>query len=334
MAIYKKSIVSRIFSRENVLGLIVLAFFIVLSIFTNFNTDAGLTSYFKEAAYLLMASAALTLIIITGNIDISAGTLMGMCGYAAAYVAKLGAPFYLFIPVAILTGVIFAGINGIIVTKFKVPSLVATLAMVNVHLGIYTLLPSGGWVENLQENFTDLGGTVYFGFIPLILIISIIVFIGIMFFMKYSPFIKKVYAVGGNKDAAVLVGVNPDKVVMITFLIEGLLIGLASIFFYTTKHIVQANSTFGMEMTFITAVVVGGTSIAGGSGKIMGTAFGVLLLAMIKRAMIFFQLQDYYSYAVQGIIIIVAVLITFVEFGGKKKDNVSFEAIKEDKVNG
>ena len=152
--------------------------------------------------------------------------------------------------------------------------------------------------------------------------------------MKYSPFIKKVYAVGGNKDAAVLVGVNPDKVVMITFLIEGLLIGLASIFFYTTKHIVQANSTFGMEMTFITAVVVGGTSIAGGSGKIMGTAFGVLLLAMIKRAMIFFQLQDYYSYAVQGIIIIVAVLITFVEFGGKKKDNVSFEAIKEDKVNG
>jgi ribose/xylose/arabinose/galactoside ABC-type transport system permease subunit len=324
----RKNIVSRIFTRENVLGLIVLAFFIVLSVFTNFNSDAGLASYFKEVAYLLMASAALTMIIITGNIDISAGTLMGMCGYAAGYAAKLGAPFYIFIPVAIITGVIFAGINGIIVTKFKVPSLVATLAMVNVHLGIYTLLPSGGWVENLQDNFTTLGSTVYIGFLPLILILSVILFAVILYIMKNSRFIKKIYAVGGNKNAAILVGVDPDKVVMNTFIIEGILIGIASIFFYTTKSIVQANSTFGMEMTFITAVVVGGTSIAGGSGKLMGTAYGVLMIAMIKRAMILFQLQDYYSYAVQGIIIIAAVLLTFVEFGGNKEDKV---AVKEGK---
>ena len=330
MTTNRKSIVSKIFTRESVLGLVVLAFFIVLSIFTNFNTDAGLASYFKEVAFMLMAATALTLIIITGNIDISAGTMMGMCGYAAAYAAKLGAPFYIYIPVAIVTGVIFAGINGIIVTKFKVPSLVATLAMVNVHLGIYTLLPSGGWVENLQENFTTLGATVYGGFIPLILILSVPVFALFLYIMKYSRFIKKIYAVGGNKNAAVLVGVDPDKVVMNTFLLEGVLIGIASIFFYTTKHIVQANSTFGMEMTFITAVVVGGTSIAGGSGKLIGTAYGVLLLAMIKRAMILFQLQNYYTYAVQGVIIIAAVLLTFVEFGGNKKEVIT-STVKEGK---
>jgi len=326
----RKNSVSRIFTRENVLGLVVLAFFIVLSVFTNFNSDAGLASYFKEVAYLLMAAGALTLIIITGNIDISAGTMMGMCGYAAGYAAKLGAPFYIFIPVAIVTGLLFAGINGIIVTKFKVPSLVATLAMVNVHLGIYTLLPSGGWVENLQDNFTTLGSTVYVGFLPLILILSVILFAAILYIMKNSRFIKKLYAVGGNKNAAVLVGVDPDKVVMNTFLIEGVLIGIASIFFYTTKSIVQANSTFGMEMTFITAVVVGGTSIAGGSGKLMGTAYGVLLLAMIKRAMILFQLQNYYTYAVQGVIIIAAVLLTFVEFGGNQKEALT-GAVKEGK---
>lgn len=318
-SLHKKSLISRIFARENVLGLIVLVFFVLLSVFTNFDTNAGLTSYFKEVGYLLMASAALTLIITTGNIDISAGTMMGMCGYASAYVAKMGFEFYVYIPVAILTGLIFAGINGIIVTKFKVPSLVATLAMVNVHLGIFTLLPSGGWVEGLQENFTALGDSVFFGFVPLILILSILLFAGLMYMMKYSRFIKKIYAVGGNKNAAVLVGVNPNSVVMKTFLFEGALIGIASIFFYTTKHIVQANSTFGMEMTFITATVVGGTSIAGGSGKLIGTGFGVMLIAMIKRAMILFQLQDYYSYAVQGIIIIVAVLLTFVEIG-KNKD--------------
>ncbi len=311
----------KIFTRENALGLVVLLFFLVLFIFTNFKTPAGIASFLKEVAYLLMASTALTLIIITGNIDISAGTLVGMCGYAAAYFAKMGMPFYVYIPIAIVVGVIFAGFNGIIVTKFKVPSLVATLAMVNVHLGIFILLPSGGWVEGLRGNFTDLGSEVFFGFLPLTFILSLAVFVLMMFIMKYSRFIKKIYAVGGNSKASVLVGVNPSSVVMKTFLLEGVLIGITSIFFYTTKNIVQANSTYGMEMMFITATVVGGTSIAGGKGKLIGTAYGAILLAMITRAMILFGLQDYYSYAVQGIIIIGAVLLTFVDFGGLRRKN-------------
>ena len=268
---------------------------------------------------MLIAGTALTLIIITGNIDISAGTLVGLCGYAAAYFAKMGLPFYVFIPIAIVTGMFFAGINGIIVTRFRVPSLVATLAMVNIHLGIFILLPSGGWVEGLQDNFTKLGSTVFFGFLPLTFILSFALFVLIMFYMNYSSFIKKIYAVGGNAHAAVLVGINPENVVMKTFLMEGALIGMVSIFFYTTKSIVQANSTFGMEFMFITVVVVGGTSIAGGSGKLIGTAYGVLLLALITRAMIFFGLQDYYSYATQGIIILAAVLLTFVDFKKGRK---------------
>ncbi len=316
----KKSISKKIVTRENALGLIVLIFFAILFIFTNFKTPSGITSYLKEVAYLLMAATALTLIIITGNIDISAGTLVGLCGYAAAYFAKMGMPFYVYIPIAIVTGIIFAGINGIIVTKFKVPSLVTTLAMVNIHLGIFILLPSGGWVEGMQNNFTDLGSKVFFGFIPLIFILSLIIFIATMYYMKYSRFIKKVYAVGGNSKASVLIGVNPKSIVLKTFLLEGALLGLASIFFYTTKNIVQANSAFGMEMMFITAVVVGGTSIMGGSGKLIGTAFGVMLLALITRSMIFFGLQDYYSYAVQGVIIIAAVLLTHMDFSKVKRN--------------
>ena len=317
----KINISKKIFTRENALGLVVLVFFFILFIFTNFKSAAGITSFLKEVAYLLMASTALTLIIITGNIDISAGTLVGMCGYAAAYFAKMGMPFYVYIPVAIAVGVIFAGFNGIIVTKFKVPSLVATLAMVNVHLGIFILLPSGGWVEGLQSNFTGLGSEVFFGFLPLTFVLSLAIFVLMMFIMKYSRFIKKIYAVGGNSKASVLVGVNPSSVVMKTFLLEGVLIGITSIFFYTTKNIVQANSTYGMEMMFITATVVGGTSIAGGKGKLIGTAYGAILLAMITRAMILFGLQDYYSYAVQGIIIIGAVLLTYVNFSSLRRRN-------------
>ena len=140
-----------------------------------------------------------------------------------------------------------------------------------------------------------------------------------MVYAIYSRYIMKLYAVGGNAKSAILVGINSNRVVMKAFLIEGALIGIASIFFYTTRNMVQANSAFGMEMMFITAVVVGGTSIAGGKGKLLGTAYGVALIALITRAMIFFGFQDYYSYALQGVIIIIAVLLTYMDIGKKKQ---------------
>lgn len=311
----KNKLFKKIFTRESALGLIVLIFFFILYIFTNFKTAVGITSFLKEIAYLLTASTALTLVIITGNIDISAGTLVGLCGYAAAYFAKMGMPFYVYIPVAIIVGVIFAGINGIIVTKFNVPSLVATLAMVNVHLGIFILLPGGGWIEGLQSNFTNLGSTIYFGLLPLTFILSMIIFVIIMIYIKYSRFIKKIYAVGGNKRASLLVGIKPNNIVMKTFLFEGVLLGITSVLFYTTRNVVQSNSTYGMEFMFITIAVVGGISIAGGQGKLIGTAYGAVLLALITRAMILFGLQDYYSYALQGLIIIGTVLLTYVDVG-------------------
>jgi ribose/xylose/arabinose/galactoside ABC-type transport system permease subunit len=266
----------------------------------------------------MIASIALTLIILTGNIDISSGTMMGLCGYAAAYTAKMGLDFYVFIPVAIIVGVLLAGINGIIITKFKVPAIVATLAMINVHLGLFILLPQGGWVENLKPNFTFLGTSTILNFVPIIFIISVVILIFFLWFMKHTRFSKKVYAVGGNSHGAVLAGVNPDRVVMQLYLLEGVLIGIASILFYTTKSIVQANSTYGMEMLFITAAVVGGTSIMGGKGKLIGTAIGVVLVSLINRSMIFFGFQDYYSYALQGIIILIAVLFTVTDFSDLK----------------
>jgi len=304
---------AKILNKEMVLGIITLIAFVVLYSLTNFKTEAGLTTFLKDVSYLLTASIALTLIILTGNIDISAGTMMGLCGYAAAYVAKLGYEFYVYIPVAIVVGVLLAGINGIIITRFKVPSIVATLAMINVHLGLFILLPSGGWVENLKSNFTFLGTTTILGFIPIIFIISLVILAFFLVFMKYSRFSKKIYAVGGNNHAAVLAGINPDRVVMQLFLLEGVLIGISSILFYTPKTIVQANSTYGMEMLFITATVVGGTSIMGGKGKLVGTAIGVVLVSIINRAMIFLGFQDYYSNAVQGVVILIVVLLAVID---------------------
>lgn len=311
--------------RELILGLFTFAAFMVLYIFTNFKTAAGINAFLKEVSYLLIASIAMTMIILTGNIDISAGTMMGLCGYTAAYLSQKGFSFLVFIPAAIIVGVLFASINGILITKFKVPAMVATLAMVNVHLGIFILLPHGGWVENLQSNFTMIGKTSFFAAIPLVFVLSLVLTAILLWFMKYSRFSKKIYAVGGNSEAAILSGIQPEKVIMQTYILEGILIGIASVLFYTPKSIVQANSTHGMEMLFITATVVGGTNIAGGEGRVTGTIIGVILVALINRSMIFLGLQDYYSFAVQGAIILIAVLTTAVDRGKLKKKLSSFK---------
>jgi len=312
----------KLFTTEVLLAIFTMLAFIMLYSLTNFKTEAGLTTFLKDVSYLLPASIALTLIILTGNIDISSGTMMGLCGYAAAYVAKLGYDFYVFIPVALAVGIMLGGLNGIIVTRFKVPSIVATLAMVNVHLGLFILLPSGGWVENLKTNFTFLGTTTFFHFIPIIFIVSLVIFAFFLWFMKNTRFAKKIYAVGGNSHAATLAGIKPDKVVMKLFLLEGVLIAVSAILFYTTKSTVQANSTYGMEMLFITAAVVGGTSIMGGKGKLYGTAIGVFLVCIINRTMIFLGFQDYYSDAVQGIIILLVVLLTAVDMKKLKRKEI------------
>lgn len=297
-------------SGESYLGIFIAVGFLVLFFTTNFGSAPGINMFLKDISYLLVASIGMYVVIMTGNIDISAGTIIGLSGYLAGYVSKLGAPFYVFIPIAILSGMFLASLTGILVTKFNVPSLVASLAMVNVHLGFFILLPQGGWVEGLEDNFTAMGGMGLFGWLPLVFILSIIIFVFMLWWMKNNTFAKKIYAVGGNEDASVLAGIAPKSVVMKVFLIEGAFMGMASMLFYTPKSIIQANATFGLEMLFISAVVIGGTRISGGKGKVSTVVLGATLIALINRAMIFAGLPDYYSYAVQGIIILVAVLVS------------------------
>lgn len=304
---------------EAYLGIFTLIGFLLLFFNTNFGTAPGINFFLKDVSYLLVASIGMYIVVLTGNIDISAGTMIGLCGYMAAYAAKAGMPIFIFAPVAILTGIVLSGFNGILVTKFNVPSLVATLAMVNVHLGLFILLPQGGWVEGLESNFTGFGSFSFFGWLPLVFIFSMIILGIFIWLMKNHKFGKNIFAVGGNENAAMLAGISPKGMVMKVFLVEGALMGIASILFYTPKSVVQANATFGLEMLFISAVVIGGTRVTGGKGKLIGTAVGVVLITLLNRAMIFLGLQDYYSYATQGIIILIAVLVTGVDFSKLKR---------------
>lgn len=307
-------------SREGVLTIIVILFMILLSAFTNFDSVHGFFSFMLDVAPLIVGSIAMSLVILTGNIDISAGTILGFVGYTAGILAKMGFSILVFAPAAIVIGALIAGLNGLISVKFKVPSIVVTLAMTKVHLGVYaTFLPNAGWVENLRDNFSWFGLGRIWGMIPYNILVAILVSVFFILFMRYSKFSKQIYAVGGRKQAAIYAGINPDAVVIKTYFLEGLLLGIAGILMFTKNTEIMPSVSYGREMVFISSAVVGGISILGGKGKIYGAVIGTVLVYLMQVAMIYMGYQDYYQYALQGVIILIAVFITVTDFDRFKR---------------
>ena len=309
-----------ILSREFLLGAIVAAFILFLSLTTGFGTVSGVFSFMLDVSPTIVGAIALALIIFTGNIDISAGTILGFVGFVAAALARAGYPMYVFMPAALVTGMALAGLNGWISVTFRVPSIVVTLAMNMVHIGFYvTFLPNAGWVLNLSDSFTFLGRGRFFGVVPYIFVVAIAVAALFIWLVKYTKFGKALYAVGGNRQAAVYAGIDPDRTVLTVYLVEGLLLGVAGILKATTANRLMPSVFQGREMIFIAAAVVGGVNIMGGSGKLLGAVFGAMLVYLLSITMIYLGFQDYFQFALQGVIIIIAVFITVTDFTPMQK---------------
>jgi ribose/xylose/arabinose/galactoside ABC-type transport system permease subunit len=305
----------RIVTRELLLGVIVAGFMLALGLTTNFGSVSGLFSLMLDVSPTIVGAIALSLLIFTGNIDISAGTILGFVGFAAAWLAKAGFPPLVFISAGLLVGVLLAALNGWIIVAFRVPSIVVTLATNMVHIGFYvTFLPNAGWVLNLSNSFVWLGQGRFFGVVPYIFVVAVAVSAVMIWIVKYTRFGKALYAVGGNRQAAVYAGINPDRTVFQVYLVEGLLLGVAGILKATTANRLMPSVFQGREMIFIAAAVVGGVNIMGGSGKLLGAVFGALLVYMLSITMIYLGFQDYFQFALQGIIILVAVYITVTDF--------------------
>ena len=209
-----------------------------------------------------------------------------------------------------------AGINGLISVKFRVPSIVVTLAMTMVHIGAYaTFLPGSGWVENLGTGFTWFGRGRLLEVIPYAFPVALLVTGVMMWVMKYSRFGRALYAVGGSVQASVYSGINPDRTVVKVFFVEGALIGIAAVMRATTRSEVMPSVFIGRELFFISAALVGGVSIFGGVGKVSGVVLGSALVHLLTVTMIYFGFQDYYQFALQGVIILLAVFVSSGDLG-------------------
>ncbi len=291
-----------------------------LSVFTNgFFSLNNIMNIMNRFSYVLIAAIGMNMIIITSNIDVSSGAIMSIICIAIAAVGKTGASLWVLLPIAMITGAILSGINGVFITKLRIPAIVATLATTQLYAGVLPLVVEGS-IYDLPANFTWLAFEAkLFGAIPASVIFMLIITIIAILFMKYSKFSKRLYAIGNNANGARLAGINIDRTVIVTYVIAGALFGVSATIIATASQRVTTTMASGLEMTFIAAVVLGGTSIAGGNGKILGTVFGALILSIISPAINYLGISPDWSDAIMGVIIIVSVILGAMKF--KKKRN-------------
>lgn len=325
---------SKFFTTEFFLAVFLLVIVVFLqNATTGFFETNNIMNILNRFSYVLIAAIGMNLIIITSNIDVSAGALISVVCIVIAALAKTGANIFILMPVAMITGAALSFVNSVFITKLRIPAIVATLATTQLFTGVLPLVVEGS-IYDLPKSFTWLAfDAKIFGIIPASVLIVLVITIIAIAFMKYSRFSKKLYAIGNNKTGARLAGINVDRTVMAAYTIAGALFGISGTIIATASQRVTTTMGSGLEMTFIAAVVLGGTSISGGSGKILGTVFGALILSIISPAINYLGISPDWSDAIQGIIIIISVVIAAIRFVKRKKKTKTAKEIKSAGIN-
>ena len=287
----------------------------------------------RTFSYLFIAAIGMTMIIITGNIDISFGGVVSVISIVMAAVSKIdtSVQLWIFLPIGMIVGMLLCGLNAWLMVKFRLPSMVITLATQQIYYGVLLLILDGS-IYNLRSNWTWFSFKwKVFNIIPVYVIIAVVQFLIALWFFKYSPFIKKLYAIGNNKQGAIYSGINVDRTLIITYMIAGALLAFTATILATNGNRVTCTVGNGLEMTVIACVVVGGTSASGGSGKIYGTALGALLLAMVAPSLTHMGINTYWTDLFTGAIIVLAVMASALrnfDFSALKKRNNQVEVTK------
>jgi rhamnose transport system permease protein len=266
----------------------------------------NLRDLFLATLPVLIVAAGMTLVVLTGEIDISVGSLFAVCGVAAGVLAKAGLPLLVVVPLVGAVGCAFGALSGVFVASLRLPSIVVTLAMMIALRDGLRWATQGAWVQNLPDHFQWFGlpQSVF----PLVAgLVAATVFTGLSWSLRHTAAGRLLYLTGSNAEAARLAGVNVSRVKIAAFGALGALTALAAVLNSVRFEQIPPNAGLGLEMKVVAAVVVGGTAITGGRGTLVGTLLGVVLLGAIGPALTYLGVSAYWERAIQGAIILVAV---------------------------
>lgn len=274
----------------------------------SFLTLRNLLNILNQSAPLALIATALTLVIISGGFDLSTGAIFGVASVCAAWLAVNVDPVIGMVA-GPLIGVVLGIVNGLIITGFNVHSFLATLASSLVYRGLAVLVTGGSLIPVRMEEFAWLGrGRV--GMVNIAVIILAIFTIAMMVLLNRTTFGRRIIAVGGNEEAAILSGVRTNLVKIAAFGLTGFAAGLAGIISVSRISMGQPQAGAGMELEAIAAVILGGTSIYGGAGAVWRSIAGVLLLALIGNGFNILNVNPFFKDLTTGLIIVVAVALS------------------------
>jgi rhamnose transport system permease protein len=264
-----------------------------------------------NASLLTIVACAEALVVITRNLDVSVGSIIGLTGFVAAkFAAANPGSGLLIIAVAIAIGLVLGLLNGLLVAYGRVPSIVATLGTLAIFRGITYIVGRGVEVPsgNLPRWMIKGADATVLG-VPLVVIAAVAVVLALAFLSRSLPIMRRVYAVGSNPGAAVFYGLRSNRVVLFAFAACGALVGLASFLYISRVGTITVNLGRDWEMTALAAVVLGGVSTTGGSGNFIGVLFGALILSTIDNGLVLAKAPEFWRMFIQGFAIVGAIAL-------------------------
>ena len=276
----------------------------------SFLSIANIFNVLRQVSISAIIAFGMTFVIFTGGIDLSVGSTLALTGAIAASLLAGGLDPFLTMGIALILGLILGAINGVVITKGKVAPFIATLATMTIYRGLTLVFTEGRPISGLGDHYSfQLFGKGYFLGFPVPVVTMVIAFFILYFILQKTTFGRRVYAVGGNEEAAKLSGINTDRVKIAVYAITGFLAALSALILTSRLNSAQPTAGESYELDAIAAVVLGGTSLNGGKGWIFGTLIGALIIGVLNNGMNLIGVSSFWQQVVKGIVILLAVLM-------------------------
>ena len=316
-----KNIISQKIYTQRSLSLILLILLIILVfsfLLNNFFTFGNLSITLLALSSKVIIGIGITFILVSGLVDLSIGSTFGLCGAITAFLIIRNIPIFFAVIIGLCTGAFIGLLNGLIVEKLHVNSIIATLAMLGIVRGVVVFIAEQP-IAFLPQQFTVIGQKVILGLqSPIwIMLILMVIFSPLL---KKHRFFRQFYFICSNPKAALLSGIRVSRLRIINFIIVGIFAGAAGIVYTARVGSATAVSGSGLELKVIAAAIIGGCSLSGGEGTILGTFLGVVLMELILDVLVFAKVSTYWQDIITGLVLIFAVSIDyFIKSGGRRK---------------
>lgn len=288
---------------------IFLAFTIICAINgKNFLTFGNIQNIITQSAVIAIVAIGASLVILTGGIDLSIGSVVGFVGIFGGLMIKQGIPLFFVVLLCLLCGAAVGALNGYFISYGKVPAFIVTLGSMQIIRGVSKLMTQGRPVSGFPNSLSLITNAEFLG-LPVMVWYVFVFYALIIFITSKTVFGRKIYALGGNAHAAKLSGVKVNLVEILTYVIAGVTSAIGGVLLLSRLSYADPNAGVGYEMDAIAAVVIGGIAMSGGKGKVGNTLVGALILGMLKCGLQILNVDTYYQTIIVGVVIVVAVYL-------------------------